>query len=417
MRLARWYAGWTIIAVAIVFQAVSLGTIYYGFTFWITAWMREFHASRAEIMAAMTGLTIVSGLLVPFVGRALDRRSIRALVCTGAILQASAFVLIGLSTALWQIVLIYTTLLAGGLALVGPLAGQTLATKWFAARRGLAIGLVVTGIPVGGLLLPPVITELFATFGWRTTHFILGGLALVAIALPVWLLVRNTPRDAQVAPEPGDLRTEIVTHDAAWSTRRILSQRLFWVLGVSLLTLNTIVAAVLQNLGPRAEDLGIPVRQAAYLVSTYAAALMFANVLFGKLADRWDSRYLYWIAAALLALSLLLMLGNPGYWLLLLACVPLGLAEGCILPVMGMVVSRHFGARAFGRVAGLLLFLITGSAMLGAMLMGWIRDRSGSYDMALVLALLIIIPVALIMVWLPKAQMPCRSGGQAPIAT
>lgn len=410
MTRSGWYAGWNIIAVAVLFQAVSIGTVYYGFTFWIEPWMTEFQASRGEIMLAITGLTIMVGLLSPVVGRAVDRCSIRVLVCIGAALLATGFLLIAVARSIWHIVFVYATLIAGGIILTGPLASQSLAVKWFQRRRGLASGLVVTGIPAGGLLMPHLITALFAAYGWRTAHLILGGLMVALIAMPVWFIVRSTPREAGVEPEldvqPHASATSVVTsvreqeQQVRWSTSEILSGRAFWVLGIVLLILNVVVAAVLQNAAPRAADLGFTTQQASFMVSALAGALMVGNVVFGSLADRRDARHLYGIAATIAGLSLYLMIGTPGYSTMLMLFALLGFAEGCLLPVLSMGVSQSFGRDAFGQVAGLLLFIIQGFGMLGAMLMGWIRDRSGSYDLALTVGAGAIIVAAMMMIWL-----------------
>lgn len=416
MNTTRWYPGWTMIAVAIVFQGVSVGSIYYGFTFWIGPWTTEFGVDRAGIMLAMVVLTIMVGLLSPAVGRAMDRLPIRMLVATGGVLQAVGFVLIAMASAAWQIVLIYATLLPTGLILTGPLASQSLAVNWFRARRGLATGIVVTGIPIGGLLMPHLLTALSTVFGWRVTHMILAAFVLLLITVPAWFLIRNTPEEAGVQPESHGAAAgtpEEPAHHSTWTTRAILSQRAFWVVAITLLILNIVVAAVLQNAGPRAEDLGFSLQQASFLVSALAAALIVGNVAFGSLADRWPAQYIFWLAAALACLSLYLMIGQPGYPLLLLLFALMGLAEGCLFPVLSAVVSRQFGRRSFGQVAGLVLLIIQGFGMFGAMLMGWVRDRSGSYDQALMIGLATMVAAAVLMAWLPRTQAPKDSATRA----
>ena len=82
---------------------------------------------------------------------------------------------------------------------------------------------------------------------------------------------------------------------------------------------------------------------------------------------------------------------------------------------MGAIVASRFGPAAFGQVQGLIGPFMTLGAF-GAPFAGWIFDRTGSYDLALNIVLLIILPGAIAMVFLPqrKDQKPAASATTAP---
>ena len=145
------YYGWYVVAVAMLFQAVTFGLGSYAFTFWVEHWMREFGAGRGDVMWATTVFTIALGVMGPAAGWAFDRVSMRVLICLGGVAYAAGLALISVSTALWQIVAIYAVLLGLGFTLAGSLGGQALAAKWFRGKRGLAIGIVLGAS--GGLLV------------------------------------------------------------------------------------------------------------------------------------------------------------------------------------------------------------------------------------------------------------------------
>ena len=48
--LMRWYHGWNILAVAMLFQAVAFGIGIYSFTFWVAPWSEEFGVGRGRVM-------------------------------------------------------------------------------------------------------------------------------------------------------------------------------------------------------------------------------------------------------------------------------------------------------------------------------------------------------------------------------
>lgn len=401
-----WYYGWNVIAVAMLFQAVSFGIGLYSFTFWVNPLMLEFEANRGSILFAVTMATLGIGVLAPIVGPALDRQSIRTLVCAGALLFASGLALMAVTTAVWQVVVIYATLIASGLILAGPIAGQTLAAKWFRGRRGLALGLVTVGTSIGGFLFPPIVTELLGHFGWREAHLILAVAVLVIIIPPTWLIISNHPEARGIEPEPDQPLPAGASGprpDQIWTTRGILGERTFWVTMIAFLGPSTAFGAIQQNLGPYTSDLGFSAQHAAYLMSVISFAMIAGKIFFGSVSDRFDNRYLYWAAMGALTLAMLLMLGDPSYAGMLGISVLLGIAAGGFLPLMGAIVSNRFGPQAFGQVMGLLLPFLTLSAV-GPSFAGWIRDAAGSYDAALLAFLVLLAPPILAMALLPPRR-------------
>ena len=162
----RWFYGWNVIAVALFFQGVTSGAALGSFTLFVLPWMNEFGGSRGEILMVSFATTIGMAAVTPFVGRLLDTRSIRVLVCVGVLLFGAGFALLGLTTELWQVFVVYGGIVSVGLSLAGPVTAQTLAARWFRARRGLAIGWAVLGSNIGGFALPPVVIFLMRELGW-----------------------------------------------------------------------------------------------------------------------------------------------------------------------------------------------------------------------------------------------------------
>jgi MFS family permease len=313
----------------------------------------------------------------------MDTLSIRGLITAGALCFAAALTLTAYASELWQIATIYGVLVPIGMVMAGPLPAQTLAAKWFSARRGLAIGIVTVGTSLGGLLIPPLVTALQTSMGWRDANLALAALILVVILPPVWLVVRNTPAELGLA---GDIGTQASAKTAEveyphWTTKSILSTRIFWVMICAFVPMALAFGAAQQNLAPYAADHGFDTQATAFLVSLMALVMIGAKIFFGAMADRWSHRLLFMVAIGSLAAALSLMRGAVSYDQLMLMVVLLGFAAGAFLPMMGAIVSSWFGAAAFGRVMGL-VGPFTTVAAIGPWIAGQIRDVSGSYDPA-----------------------------------
>jgi MFS family permease len=386
---------WLVVAYTLVMQAITVGTLIYCFALFTLPWLEEFDAPRRDVMLAVSMLQVGMGLLSPFAGRALDALPMRALICVGSGAFATGLWLAAHASALWQILLVYGLVFPFAMALTGTLASQTLVARWFQDNRGLAIGISAMGTNLGGIVLPFVVAGLLPGLGWRDTLIWLGWAGLALVAPLGWLVLGRRP--ARIAPGEG---TASAASPRQWTTRAILGSRLFWIPVVGMLPLNTAFGAVQFNLGAYAKDLGLGPGDAANLIALCSVSMIVGKLFFGGLGDRLDHRYLYWIAAASMSTAMIVLQGEPPLSLVTAGVVCVGLAGGGILPMVGLIHGARFGVASFGRVMGLVMLTVTLSS-LGPFLAGWIFDRTGSYDQAFMLFMLLFLPGILLMRWLP----------------
>ena len=408
--IGNWYYGWNILGTALLFQTATYGLSLYSFTFWVEPWVEAFDASRGDLMLAILFAQILAGCLAPFAGRALDALSIRHVVAGGLILFGAGHALVGLATAVWHVVVLYTLFTAVGLVAAGSMAGQTLVVKWFRKRRGVALGWVTIGTSIGGFCLPPLAALLLTEIGWRAAHVVLG-LGVIVLVMPVvWLMIRNSPESEGMAPEAPPLSGDGTF--PTWTTITILRSRNFWALILVLLPSLTAMNAVQMNLAPIAGDLGVGPQYASFMMSVLAGAMIAGKLFFGMMADRWDHRVLFLLSLSFMATALALLTGAPPYPVLLLISALLGLAAGGFLPLIGAVVGSRFGPASFGRVRGLTAPFITLSAV-GAPIAGRLRDVTGSYEGAIWLFLS---SLALALLAIAVLMRPPRASGAASAA-
>lgn len=392
-----------------LFQAVSFGIGIYCFTFWVEPLANEYDVGRGRVLLLFVTLQLSLGLLSPFAGQIIDRFDLRKTICVGACALAASLALTATARSLWQIQVLFGTLMVVGLLLAGPLAAQTLAARWFDRRRGLALGLSTIGTSIGGFLLPILFTSLLVNLGWRSASAWLALLVLVVVLPPVWLIIRNTPDALGIAGEGGAnaVGAAPTPVDYDWTTRQVFRTRTFWVIVFAFLPLAIAFGGAQQNLGPFAADQNIAPERAAYLVSILALTMVGAKVFFGALADRVDHRWLFLIATSCCLVGITQMFGQLRYAQMLVIAALLGAAAGGFLPLLGAVVSARFGTRAFAKVMGL-VGPFTMLAAIGPWLVARIRDSSGSYDGAWPLMLAMLIPGALAILFLPSPTV-CRA--------
>ena len=387
----RWY----IVALTLVNQALALGVLVYSFALFVVPWLDEFEVSRSKVMLAILSFQIVTGLLSPVLGRYMDQFAMRLLVLSGALAMSLGLFLLSLATEFWQIVALHVTLLPVGMILTGTLASQTMVSKWFIEKRGLAIGVSSMGTSLGGLSVPLVTAWLIVEQGWQGAYLVLAMLSLILLVPLNYLVLRHDPPILRLqASETSGVEMK------TWTTRQILESWAFWIPVLALIPINAAFGGTQFNLGAYMSDLGYGQAVAAQLIAITSGAMIVGKLFFGSLGDRVDHRKLYWLMAGLLLVSMYFYEGSPGRPALFLAASLQGFATGGVMPMMGVMYSSRFGTLSFGRVLGLVnLFLMIGS--FGSILSGWIFDLTQSYDAAFQIFALLLLPGTIVMYFLP----------------
>lgn len=379
------FHGWRIVAVAALAQGVSAGATFYTYGVLLKPLAAEFQVSRLAATMGLTLLMIVQGLVAPAVGRALDR-SVRGVMALGATLLALGLLLLSQAQALWQVALVFSTLIAVGAHMFGPLAASNAAARWFVLRRGRALGTVSLGATAGGLSFPPLATFLVESFGWRSAALALSGLVALLV-VPLWLMVVNRPEDVGLHPDGADETAPEPEVASDVTTALLLRSRNFWFITASIGLAWAPVAVVIAHLVPYTTDLGFSPGNAALLLSTYAFASGFGRFGVGVLSDHMDKRLALQLVVGTLALGWCAMLGAPGFPRLLAAGVVMGLSVGGIMPIWGALTGACFGRESFGRAMGLMNLPMLPFNVGGAPLAAYLFDQSQSYAGALAIFL------------------------------
>jgi MFS family permease len=379
----RRFLGWRMVFAGFIAQFVYSSMSFTAFGVFVTPLEREFGTSRASLSAAFGLSLLAMGAFAPILGRWIDRGSLRRIMLAGLVMASVGTCLLSRAEALWQLGLVFCTLVAFGTALYGPLPSVALVANWFVRRRGIALGVTVAGATLGGALAPVLAALLIDQFGWRDA-LLAFGLGFFALAAPVFAFgVVSRPAEVGQRPDgaaaPGAGVSHADTSVRAYTTSELLRDRNFLVLalGTALIFTSPLVATL--HLVPFAEGLGFSRQDAAFVFIPVAACSLLGKLAFGAVADRVDPRHALRLAVLVLVAGWLVLLAGPDYPRLLLAGALLGLGIGAVVPLHGVLIGLCFRAEAFGQVMGL-GGLLTLPIIAGANpLAGWLYDATGSY--------------------------------------
>jgi MFS family permease len=146
-----------------------------------------------------------------------------------------------------------------------------------------------------------------------------------------------------------------------------------------------------QNLAPYGQDQGFDAQATAWVMSVMALLMAAWKVVIGALTDRIEVRWIFVFSVVVLLGAMWWMSGSISYPEFALICGLLGIASAAHLPLLAAIVSRRFGVASFGLVMGLVGPFTTLSAA-GPWIAGEIRDTTGSYDGALLVFAVLLIP-------------------------
>ena len=401
------FFGWKVLGATVFTQALQAGLLIYGFGVIILPYQAEFGASRQSLMFATVLLSLATNIISPFLGVGVDRSDVRRLMLLGAGLLAAGFIALSQVRATWQVLAVFALLMPAANLLLGQMTSSALMTRWFTRLRGRALGLSAIGTSIGGFTLPPLIAALTASFGWRNAYLAIG-LGVAVVALPVIrLFVVDRPAAIGAQPDGGAMPTDGTRQtepESLWTTGQILRAPMFWQIGVVMGIVLAVYMSLLSNLVPHATDQGIEPTSAALLISLLAILAIAGKLGFGIVADRLDLRLALWAAMALMAAGFVVLLSSSSHVAITLACLPLGLAAGGLLPIWGAMVAQGFGSADYGRALGLINPVMMPFTFTGPPATGWVFDTTGNYDWAFAAFLVALAAAALLLATLRLPQ-------------
>jgi sugar phosphate permease len=386
----RPFYGWRIVLGGTAILFVSSGIGFYGHGAILDPLRAHYGWSKGAISAAVTMYFAVSGIMGLVVGRLIDRYGPRPILILGATTIGFGFFLLGRVTQLWQFFAVYLLMSIGwsGTSLI-PV--NTLIANWFIRRRGYAMGITMTGLSLGGMLLVPFSVYLTSNWGLATALPILGAVFGVVVIPIAALVVKSQPSDVGQFPD-GDRsilearetrggRVSYASQIRVWTLAEALRTAAFWsIVTAFLLALSGQIAFLVHQVSFLSQTLGLA--GAARAVSLTAGASILGRLFMGPIADRSDKRFVAMFCFLVQGIAVLLMAHYRQVAVLYLGTLAFGLTMGGIVMMQSLLIGECFGMVSFGTISGLSgMFSLTGAAF-GPMIAGLIFDTAQDYRIA-----------------------------------
>jgi predicted MFS family arabinose efflux permease len=256
--------------------------------------MADMHWDRGTASFALSFGELFGAVTVPVLGIMMDRWSIRRVALPGIVAFAACLGLLGLTPHSLLIFVVLFALVSIAGAIQTPLGYTKAIAAWFDHRRGLALGIALAGVGLGGMFVPQIAQALIAGLGWRGAYACLGALTL-AIAFPaVGLWIRE--------PRPGEGEHHAARPAGGFpglTAREAMRTARFWLLAGAFFLVAMALLGSSAHVVPLLTDRGLSLVAATATFGLFGLSTLIGRVVTGFLVDRVFAPYIaavFWFA-------------------------------------------------------------------------------------------------------------------------
>jgi MFS family permease len=389
MKLKHLRYGWVMVIIGVCVLAAT-SVVLYSFGIFLRPLAMEFDCDRGALSGAFSMSLLLIGFLGIPSGRLSDKYGPRILVTLGGLILGIGLLLMSRISSLWQIYLTWGLFVGIGASCCHVPILSTI-PRWFGRRRGIAIGISVAGIGLGGMISPPLAQWFISSYGWRQALLLLSLITFIII-IPLAQFMRHSPQGIRLKPYGENGTTEdkqSLATISGLSFRRAIKIGRFWGFGLILFCCGFCEAVILVHFAPYAVDIGILPIVAATILSIIAANSVIGRISIGFISDRVGGRLTLSACLITMILALIWLLFAEEIWMFYLFALIFGLAYGGIMSLATIVTAELFGLKFLGVIFGSVMLLYTVGGALGAPLAGSIFDITGGYSLALLICMIL----------------------------
>ncbi|MBM3224266.1 MAG: MFS transporter [Candidatus Tectomicrobia bacterium] len=386
----RFFYGWVILIACFMITTVASGTMM-GFGVFINPMADTMGWSHSSLSLAYAISSLVTGIGVLIVGSVLHARSVRQIFLLSTLIHCLGIYMTSTVTSIEAFYFWYGFVASAGRSAFF-MSTATLITRWFEHRRGLIMGIMMSGNGLGPFIFSPLVSWMIFYWDWQTAYLLLSINMTICLTLSC-LLIRNHPADmgltpyggtpavarpqpsgsaattpAQQAPSGGSLWGVVLRMESFWS--------MCWINFFCCLCHSIPLVHVVSF----AQHAGLSAFAAAWVLAIMNVSSIVGRIYWGMFADRHGGRLALMLTLFLQGSLILWLVNTQDPVLFFLYALLWGFGYGGVGTQYGIVSRELYGARLFGPgYSGQNGFAMVGMA-LGGFLGGYLYDISGSYS-------------------------------------
>ena len=384
------FYGWIIVIMSgLSYVFASPGQTYFISTF-IDSYIKEFNYTATDISVYYSVATILSGSLIVFMGRAVDKRGQRTMLIFAAAMLAGATFLSSYISSIGLIFASFFLLRYFGQGSLTLIPGS-LVPQWFDKRKAFAMSLMSLGGMLSSMLIPTINVWLIDELGWRLT-WRLWGLLLLVVFIPImYIFVVNKPEDINLKPDNEKMKSKedsdnslLLLNKESWTLKEAVLTKEFWLVSIISMTMPMISTGITFHFFSIMSTKGIGNSSTAVILGLAALPGFLMPFIAGLLIDRVMPKKILRVTLTMLILSLAYMLFIYNAFTASIFMLFFGLANQVQNTTINVTYVTYFGRKYLGSIRGAAtVFMVIGSA-LGPIPFGISYDKTGSFNYAII---------------------------------
>jgi len=402
--LTPMYHGWYVVVACMVTSMVIVGARN-SLGVFVIPMSEDFGWSRGAVSLAASLSFLLNGLTQPLLGRMFDRLGGRRVILGSLILVGVSTVLLSLTFHIIFLIFIFGLVLGTAYSGASPANTGALIARWFRRKRSTALGLNVAGTAVGGLILIPLAAQMIEATNWRLTWLALG-LIVLLVAVPLgFRVIHDGPEKLDLKPDGGSTPGDQLVSQApigragpleATSWIDVFRSWPIWQISTAYFVDGFAIAIILIHFVPFAVDRDASVSSAALLFGLMMAVNIVGSALTGALADRMSRKTVLtglYLTRGCAFLVVLVLPGSLGLWVFATVA---GFSFISPTSLTTSLIADIYGLRVLGTIGGVAYSFRQIGGALGVLLVEYLFDITGSYDIPFAITGSLLLPVALV---------------------
>lgn len=388
----RFFYGWIVLGACFLTTMMASGTMM-AFGVFINPLVEDMGWSHSALSLTYAISAIVSGVGVLAVGSFMHAYSLRTIFVIGVLVHGFGIYMTSTATSVEAFYLWYGFVAALGRSTFF-ITTTVLITRWFEQRRGMAMGLTMSGNGLGPFVFSPVVTWLIVRWDWQTA-FVAISVVMTAVMLLAYFFMRNYPRDigqeaygasnVSATPPPPPKTTappqkappQADNMGSLWGS--VLRHQGFWTLSLINFFCCVCHSIPLVHTVGFALSSGLSAFAASWVLAVMGLSSVVGRIAWGFFADRHGARLTLMMTLFMQGAFILWLVNTQDPVIFFLYALVWGFGYGGVGTQYGVVARELYGHRLFGPgYSGQNCFAMVGMAV-GGFLGGYLFDVSQSY--------------------------------------
>lgn len=391
MKTKKKFYGSRIILASFFITGGALGIAWNCNSLFVKAISEETGFARSQVAFLTTILAMTSMVMSFFINKVYKSISPLKFMRVTALVLPLAYCTISFCHRLWQFYLVQI-IVAVCVFLTSQMPLSLIIGNWYKKGLGTALGVAFMGSGLVGMVFSSLVGQLLPVYGWRVTYRILSVCIAVLIIPFVWFVLKETPESMGLKPMGSDENAESgKIQEEVWgpTAGEVFKTPSFFFVCLGMFFCMLTITAQLQAVSPRLSDLGYSVAFASNVSALGLGCVAVGKIILGKMYDKMTVKAATCLTVMLGAFALIgeIFAKYP----IMIVLIVLGEGISSAIGTVGIPVFTKllYGNRDYNAIYGKIMAIGNAGGMIAPLFLNAVYDKTGSYDIALWICLIV----------------------------